>query len=607
MRMRMAGMGAALAGVVVSGPALAQDVLSPELNAQHFRPPVDSRWTLWTDDAGQGPLGYLQARAYLHYVNDPLVYEYPDGAQVPLLADLLMADFVGAVGLGPLRLGTVVPVALMTSGEGARGGGLGDVALDLKGTILDPDERDFALALSWRNSFPTANTTASIGSPGVAWELSAIATQRFGRSLLAVNIGHLSRPETALENVAWQDQFLYRAGLGHELRVGGGLSVDVAGARPYGTALDNRAGWPLEFLAGVWGPVSDDIVVRGGLGTGLTRGIGSPDLRMVMSVGYEPPQERDRDLDGIVNREDECPDDPEDYDGYHDVDGCPDPSTTVHFTVESPWGGLVILAETVVQTETGAATHGPQFSIDMHPGDYSLVADAPRYAHTEASFQVQQPDAGDQRVRVEMDPMFGFLSVRVTDTSGAPIDAILVIDDESPRALVGGSGQTEVDPGTHLLLVRANGYKSDRREARVARAERTHIDVVLQDARARVATGKIEIFEKVYFDTNRATIRTESFALLDEVAEIMRDNRDIQQVRIEGHTDQRASDAYNQRLSERRAASVRQYLMDQGISPSRLHPQGYGEQNLVDERNVREAWDRNRRVEFVITERATVD
>jgi len=340
------------------------------------------------------------------------------------------------------------------------------------------------------------------------------------------------------------------------------------------------------------------------VGSGLTVGIGSPDLRMVAALAYEPPTERDRDLDGIVNRDDACPDDPEDLDGYRDVDGCPDPSTTVHITVEDHRGDFVYGAHTVVATESGAQSGGADFELGLHQGTYDIEVDAERYQHLEATVSVPAPSNMPYVVLLTMEPLFGMIRVEVTNPDGTPIDAMLVVDRDKPVALRDGLGEVDVDAGDHLVFVTSNGYKPQRLDARVNQGQLTELSVVLEPAKARVTREKIEILEKVYFDTNKASIRPESFELLDDVADILESNPDIRRIHVEGHTDSRGSASYNKKLSDKRAKAVRQYLIDRKITPDRIDATGYGEERPVDDRNVSEAWDQNRRVEFVITERA---
>jgi outer membrane protein OmpA-like peptidoglycan-associated protein len=71
-------------------------------------------------------------------------------------------------------------------------------------------------------------------------------------------------------------------------------------------------------------------------------------------------------------------------------------------------------------------------------------------------------------------------------------------------------------------------------------------------------------------------------------------------VRIEGHTDSVASDDYNQKLSERRAASVRAWLAAKGVEGGRLTPRGFGEAKPVADNGTAEGRQRNRRVEVII-------
>ena len=82
----------------------------------------------------------------------------------------------------------------------------------------------------------------------------------------------------------------------------------------------------------------------------------------------------------------------------------------------------------------------------------------------------------------------------------------------------------------------------------------------------------------VNFDFDKASLRPESFAILNETAEILRRHPQIQ-LEVAGHTDLCGSDAYNQGLSERRARTVYNYLIQQGVDASRLRgPFGYGEE-----------------------------
>src|SRR5690606_32416648 len=91
-----------------------------------------------------------------------------------------------------------------------------------------------------------------------------------------------------------------------------------------------------------------------------------------------------------------------------------------------------------------------------------------------------------------------------------------------------------------------------------------------------VTCEQIEIKDQVHFDTNKDTIKKESFELLDEVASVLNTANHIKRIRVEGHTDSRGKADYNLDLSKRRAASVLKYLTDKGVEASRIESEGYG-------------------------------
>jgi outer membrane protein OmpA-like peptidoglycan-associated protein len=115
-----------------------------------------------------------------------------------------------------------------------------------------------------------------------------------------------------------------------------------------------------------------------------------------------------------------------------------------------------------------------------------------------------------------------------------------------------------------------------------------------------VTQTKIELKQTVFFDTNRATIKRVSFALLDDVAQALNDNPKIT-VEIQGHTDSQGNDRKNLKLSQKRADSVRTYLVKKGVTGDRLVPKGYGENVPIVDNRTTSGRAQNRRVEFVIT------
>jgi OOP family OmpA-OmpF porin len=107
------------------------------------------------------------------------------------------------------------------------------------------------------------------------------------------------------------------------------------------------------------------------------------------------------------------------------------------------------------------------------------------------------------------------------------------------------------------------------------------------------------LIENILFDFDKADIKPTSQAVLDARAvPLLKQNPDAK-VTIVGHTDSTGDERYNEKLSLRRAESVRAYLLAQGIDEARLSIAGYGETQPIDTNDTREGRANNRRVEFV--------
>ena len=118
-------------------------------------------------------------------------------------------------------------------------------------------------------------------------------------------------------------------------------------------------------------------------------------------------------------------------------------------------------------------------------------------------------------------------------------------------------------------------------------------------ATAVVRDGKIEINQKIRFETGSSVIRDESSAILSELVKVFTAHPDIAHVRIEGHTDTIGSAKSNQQLSEARASAVAKYLADNGVK-AKLDTAGFGSTRILCSETDDECHRRNRRVEFFI-------
>jgi outer membrane protein OmpA-like peptidoglycan-associated protein len=118
---------------------------------------------------------------------------------------------------------------------------------------------------------------------------------------------------------------------------------------------------------------------------------------------------------------------------------------------------------------------------------------------------------------------------------------------------------------------------------------------------------RIDISADVLFDFDKAAILPKAAGALGDVATLIKEKGQNRAVRIEGHTDARGGDAYNQKLSERRADAVKQYLVQkEGLSAQRIATQGFGAKSPVasntkpDGSDDPEGRQKNRRVEIVL-------
>jgi OmpA-OmpF porin, OOP family len=112
----------------------------------------------------------------------------------------------------------------------------------------------------------------------------------------------------------------------------------------------------------------------------------------------------------------------------------------------------------------------------------------------------------------------------------------------------------------------------------------------------------ITISERIEFTTGRAELMPNSRHVLDEVADVLRDNPGIKSVEIEGHTDDTGTHFENMQLSQQRAETVRDYLVTKGVSEGRLTPKGYGFDQPIADNGTAEGRKQNRRVQFRIVD-----
>jgi OOP family OmpA-OmpF porin len=254
-----------------------------------------------------------------------------------------------------------------------------------------------------------------------------------------------------------------------------------------------------------------------------------------------PPKPGDKDGDGIPDNVDKCPNDPEDKDGFEDADGCPDPDNDKD-------GILDVKDKCPLEPEDKDGFQDADGCPDPD-NDADGIADV------------------NDKCPLEAEDKDGF-----EDEDGCPDpdndkDGVLDTVDKCPN---------EPGPADN------NGCPK----------KYEHI-VVTQE--------KIELKQKIFFDTDKATIQPRSFSLLDEIASVLR-GRPTMTVRIEGHTDSRGSRPHNLKLSQARSDSVRQHLIGLGVDAHRMESRGYGPDQPIETNKTAGGREKNRRVEFFITQ-----
>jgi len=120
---------------------------------------------------------------------------------------------------------------------------------------------------------------------------------------------------------------------------------------------------------------------------------------------------------------------------------------------------------------------------------------------------------------------------------------------------------------------------------------------------APIIRAQLVLRDAIHFDTNRDTIKQESFGVLDDVAHLVKVHPELVKIRIEGHTDAVGNARANLELSKRRAIAVRDYLIQHGVDAARLIAEGYGGDNPIADNETDDGRAKNRRVVFTILDR----
>ena len=476
-------------------------------------------------------------------------------------------------------------------GEDVDGSAVGDLRIIPKVRILDPaDFSGFGLAIMAALYLPTGDTDAFMGDGGVRFEPRVIADYNHKSGLvIALDLGFQFRPYRRMVNIVNEHSFRWAIGVKSPtpldwLEIKGSIwgrvpttsNIDVDDISKRVSDFNNI---PIELALAASFALPEKMRVEVGGGAGLSQGVGSPEFRFFASFGWAN-HSRDRDGDGIVDDEDACPDDPEDFDDFEDTDGCPD--------LDNDKDTILDIDDTcpnepedfdTFQDEDGCPD--PDNDQDtILDGDDDCPLDPEDFDKFEDTDGCPDPD-NDQDTILDVgdkcpnDPE-DFDTFQ--DANGCPDpdndqDEILDVDDACPLIAENYNGFEDTDgcPDTDK-----KGFK--------------------------VTRSRIEVSGTIHFATAKAKIKKRSHSLLRAAAEVINQHKQITRLRIEGHTDNRGGDGYNLDLSKRRAAAVVEFLVGEGVARTRLISEGYGETRPVDTNATSSGRQNNRRVEFNILE-----
>ena len=243
---------------------------------------------------------------------------------------------------------------------------------------------------------------------------------------------------------------------------------------------------------------------------------------------------------------------------------------------------------------------GDSVSLALEPSERTGVAE-----HFQGSITLEE---GQTDVDVDLVWLPGAVRVVTRTDQGEIVDARVSFMGPSTVAErdLGEDGEEVfvLAPGDWRLLIRAESFGTERKDLTIApnQLSLVVVEVVMAPAIVQLTTEEVVILEQVQFDLDKDTIRPESEALLNEVANNLLANPEIVRVEVQGHTDSQGRDGYNLDLSQRRVDSVLEFLKRAGLADERIVSVGYGEACPLADNRTEEGRAINRRVQFIIVE-----
>jgi OmpA-OmpF porin, OOP family len=192
--------------------------------------------------------------------------------------------------------------------------------------------------------------------------------------------------------------------------------------------------------------------------------------------------------------------------------------------------------------------------------------------------------------------------------TGKPIDAKIIYENLLDGVEI-GTAQTNPLTGEYKIVLPKGKKYAFRAIAKDYLAESQNIDLTNIETYKEITNSNLKLvaieegakiaLNNLFFDTGKADVRPDSYPELDRIALSVTENAKLI-IEIGGHTDNVGKDEANQKLSQERADSVREYIVGKGIEPDRIQSKGYGETQPIQTNDTEEGRQANRRVEVKI-------
>ncbi len=258
-----------------------------------------------------------------------------------------------------------------------------------------------------------------------------------------------------------------------------------------------------------------------------------------------------------------------------------------------------------VEAQTEAEERAFQAALDAerreHVEETHRLSESIKAAQSDAERARLEAEQRELQLKIEQDARSAAQKLAAEEAAKAAEEARLRRDAEE-RA---GQAQLQAQQLATAKSEAEQEAERARQEAERARQEQERARAQMQEALSKVAEtretarGLIVNIPDILFDFNKSTLRTHGREVLSKIAGILLVAQGYN-LKLEGHTDSVGSEEYNQKLSERRAESVRDYLAEAGLAPSLMTSGGFGKTQPVASNSTAAGRQRNRRVEIVI-------